>query len=144
MTNGADAMGFNAKFTNNAPKFLNELDGREVEIANEWGKLWQSVASKLLTKSGAVDTGRLRASLSYITYSGSGSKLSSVSESQGGDTLSGRTSQRTELVVGSNVSYASLIEIGNNGVFARPYVLPAIARYKNQYAKLTEQILKRK
>jgi len=136
-------MGFNAKFTNNAPKFLNELDGREVEIANEWGKLWQSVASKLITKQGAVDTGRLRASLSYITYSGSGSKLSSVNESEAGDTLSGRTSQRTELIVGSNVEYASKIEIGNQGIFARPYVLPAIVRYKNQYAKLTEQILKR-
>lgn len=136
-------MGYKAKFTNNAPKFLNELDGREVEIANEWGKLWQSIASKLITKQGAVDTGRLRASLSYITYSGSGSKLGSVNESQSGDTLSGKTSERTELIVGSNVPYAKYIEVGRQGEFARPFILPAIAKYKNQYAKLTEQILKR-
>lgn len=136
-------MGYKYKFTDNSDKLMKQLEGREIQILNEWGKLWQSIATKLVTKNKAVDTGRLRASLSYLVYTGVGQKNPPVPETVSSDYLSGKASKKNELVVGSNLPYAKYIELGSGGKVPRPFIKPAFLEYKRQYEKLAEQILKR-
>lgn len=66
----------------------------------------RSISGQYTPSNQAVDTGRLRASISFITASGqSGSGAEKVPESKDGDRLDGQGPPNT-VVVGSNVSYA--------------------------------------
>ena len=66
----------------------------------------RSISGQYTPRNQAVDTGRLRASISFITAGGqSGAGAAQVPESKSGDRLDGQGPPNT-VVVGSNVSYA--------------------------------------
>lgn len=73
-------------------------------------------AKESLTKSGAVDTGRLRGSVTG-EYDGNG------------------------VQVGTNVEYATYVELGTYKMKARPYIKPSIADHIQEYQEILKRIL---
>lgn len=77
----------------------------------------EGYAKKSLTDSGAVDTGRLRGSVTG-EYDGNG------------------------IQVGTNVEYGPYIELGTYKMRARPYIRPSIADHIQEYQEILKRILK--
>ena len=77
----------------------------------------EGYAKKNLTAKRAVDTGRLRNSISHQNDS---------------DTV----------YVGTNVEYAPYIEMGTSKMAARPYLGPSITEHANEYKEIIETALK--
>jgi len=76
----------------------------------------------------AVDTGRLRASITWALSDGSGSK--GGSKAQEGDVLSTPPASGKDLVlvVGTNVYYGKYLELGTRKMAARPFIRPSFNR----------------
>lgn len=90
----------------------------------------------------AVDTGRLRASISFITPTDKGdSGQPKPANAQAGDELSG-TAEKNSVVVGSNVSYASFVHSGTSRMEGRPFLREGIDKTKNQMQEQAEKIFK--
>lgn len=90
----------------------------------------------------AVDTGRLRASISFITASGEqGRGSSAVIESKVGDVLIGKA-QKDSVYVGSNVNYAEYVHDGTSRMAGRPFLREGIDRKKEEIEKTIKEILK--
>ena len=95
----------------------------------------------------AVDTGRLRASIS-TNWSGSGINRGVVGkEAQLEDGIGNPGTSPTEfrVVVGTNVEYAPFLEFGTKRMAARPFMRPAWDKYKTRIEKmLGSSVLARK
>lgn len=76
----------------------------------------EGYAKKSLTDSGAVDTGRLRGSVTG-EYDGNG------------------------VQVGTNVEYATYVELGTYKMKARPYIKPSIEDHIQEYQEILKRIL---
>ena len=127
-------MSINVRFENNLPRFKQELKEKKKLITYAWGLKWMALASQVITRNGIVDTGRLRASLSFITVDKSGDN----GAFEGNDKLSGSSGADGDLIVGSNVKYARKQELENKkGSFVRP----AITDYKDSYEEIAKSIL---
>lgn len=87
-------MGVQVKVESHLKELFRELDRKESKALDALGMQGESNAKKEITSVGAVDTGRLRNSLTYI-----------VDENKG------------EVKVGSFVSYAPYVEYGT-GIYA--------------------------
>lgn len=87
----------------------------------------------------AVDTGRLRASISFITPTQKGdSGQPKPANAQAGDELTG-TAEKNTVVVGSNVEYAEKVHNGDSKMAARPFLREGIDKTKD---KMREQVTK--
>ena len=86
----------------------------------------------------AVDTGRLRASISFITETESGDSGMSVPSSAPKDKLSGKAEKNT-VIVGSNVEYAEYVHNGTSRMAARTFLREGIDQTKD---KMEEQVRK--
>ena len=87
----------------------------------------------------AVDTGRLRASISFITPTEKGgSGQPKPANAQAGDELTGEAEQNT-VVVGSNVEYAEKVHNGDSKMAGRPFLREGIDKTKD---KMREQVTK--
>lgn len=87
----------------------------------------------------AVDTGRLRASISFITPTEQGgSGMMKPKNAQTGDELTGKAEQNT-VVVGSNVEYAEKVHNGDSKMAGRPFLREGIDKTKD---KMREQVTK--
>lgn len=110
---------FEIKIKNNNIKVtLGELMAKRLRILVAWGIMGVSFATKIITREGAVDTGRLRASITY--------------EIEGEDTM----------CLGTPVEYGKYVELGTYKMRARPFILPAIKNNMQEYRKIAEKILK--
>lgn len=90
----------------------------------------------------AVDTGRLRASISFITPTDKGgSGQPKPANAQAGDELTG-TSEKNTVVVGSNVEYAEKVHNGDSKMAARPFLREGIDKTKDQMQEQAEKIFK--
>ena len=90
----------------------------------------------------AVDTGRLRASISFITPAEKGdSGQPKPANAQAGDELSGKA-EKNSVVVGSNVSYASFVHSGTSRMEGRPFLREGIDKTKDQMQEQAEKIFK--
>lgn len=78
----------------------------------------EGYAKKNLTDKGAVDTGRLRNSVTH-------------------------TNDKNTVYIGTNVEYAPYIEMGTSKMDARPYLGPAITEHADEYKEIIENELKR-
>lgn len=70
-----------------------------------------------ITSLGAVDTGRLRGSISHTT-------------------------DEDTAYIGTNVEYAPYVELGTRYMAARPFLRNAITNYTDEYKKIIEDGLK--
>lgn len=83
----------------------------------------------------AVDTGRLRASLSFVTPQGQGgANLIPSSKSEDGDWLDYKSEADT-VVIGTNVRYAEFVHNGTIFMGARPFLLDGVNR---SYERINE------
>lgn len=87
----------------------------------------------------AVDTGRLRASISFITPTEQGGGgMMKPKNAEAGDELSGKAEKNT-VVVGSNVEYAERVHNGDSKMAGRPFITEGINKTKD---KMREQVTK--
>ena len=90
----------------------------------------------------AVDTGRLRASISFITPTQKGdSGQPKPANAQSGDELTGTAEQNT-VVVGSNVEYAEKVHNGDSKMAGRPFITEGINKTKDKMQEQAEKIFK--
>lgn len=90
----------------------------------------------------AVDTGRLRASISFITPTDKGgSGQPKPKNAQAGDELTGTAEQKT-VVVGSNVEYAEKVHNGDSKMPGRPFITEGISKTKDKMQEQAEKIFK--
>lgn len=98
----------------------------------------------------AVDTGRLRASISFITPTDSGGSGEANTHSKAGDKLTG-TAEKNSVVVGSNVEYAEKVHNGmwtsekggqNRKYKERPFLRVGIEQTKGEMERQVTTILK--
>ena len=90
----------------------------------------------------AVDTGRLRASISFITPTDKGgSGQPKPANAQAGDDLTG-TAEGKSVVVGSNVEYAEKVHNGDSKMAGRPFITEGINKTKDQMQEQAEKIFK--
>lgn len=90
----------------------------------------------------AVDTGRLRASISFITPTDKGdSGQPKPANAQAGDELTG-TAEKNTVVVGSNVEYAEYVHNGTSRMAGRPFLREGIDKTKDQMQEQAEKIFK--
>lgn len=90
----------------------------------------------------AVDTGRLRASISFITPTDKGgSGQPKPANAQAGDELTGTAEQNT-VVVGSNVSYSEFVHNGTSKMAGRPFLREGIDKTKDKMQEQAEKIFK--
>ena len=126
-------MSINIKFESNLPKFETELKEKKKLITYAWGLKLMSLASQVITRNGQVLTGRLRASISFITIDKSGSNGGS-----GSDVLTGSTGEEGTVIIGSNVPYARKVELtSRKGQFLKP----ATTDYIDSLEEITKSIL---
>ena len=90
----------------------------------------------------AVDTGRLRASISFITPDGKGAKISPNSAaSKPGDEISGNSDENS-VIVGSNVKYAEYVHNGTVKMGARPFIRTGIDKTRDDMKRQVDKIFR--
>ena len=90
----------------------------------------------------AVDTGRLRASISFIMPTQKGdSGQPKPANAEAGDELKGTAEQNT-VVVGSNVEYAEYVHNGTSRMAGRPFLREGIDKTKGKMQEQAEKIFK--
>ena len=89
----------------------------------------------------AVDTGRLRASISFVTPTDSGDSGEANTHSKAGDRLTG-TAEKNSVVVGSNVEYAEPVHNGTSRMEGRPFLRVGIEQTKGEMERQVTTILK--
>lgn len=142
----SDGMRFTIRVENNSQLVLDEL-GEAVERAL-YAIGVKAVEGSVDAISGrydidpAVDTGRLRASISFITPTEKGgSGQPKPANAQAGDDLTGTAEQNT-VVVGSNVEYAEKVHNGDSKMAGRPFITEGISKTKDKMQEQAEKIFK--
>lgn len=142
----SDGMRFNIRIDNNSQLVLEELSEATERALYAIGV--KAVEGSVDAISGrydidpAVDTGRLRASISFITPTDKGdSGQPKPANAQSGDELTG-TSEKNTVVVGSNVEYAEHVHNGTSRMAGRPFLREGIDKTKDQMQEQAEKIFK--
>ena len=134
------------KFEDNSPEFRKALEQASERILFEWGQLGVEGAVDEITHGSnqAVDTGRLRASISFVTAEGDkGTGASPVANSKGSDTLDGKA-EKNSVYIGSNVEYAEYVHDGTHKMNARPFLRASIDDKRDDMKVHTQEILEGK
>lgn len=148
-------MNFTIRIENNSKIVLDELkDVTEralyaIGVKGVEGSV-DAISGKYSVAS-AVDTGRLRASISFITPTQEGAaKVITPANAKKGDKLSG-TAEKNSVVIGSNVEYAEKV---HNGMWTsekggkkrkykeRPFLRVGIDKTKGEMQEQVEKIFK--
>lgn len=118
-------------FTSNVKAFYDKFDPAEKKTLEEWGIEGEGHAKEIITEKGAVDTGRLRNS---ITWAVGG-------ESAHAAGYSGTAPKKDEpcVYIGSNVEYAEWIENGTSRMKPRPFLRPAVEDFADEYKEIAER-----
>lgn len=136
-------MAIDVKITDNSDEFLNALPEQIEQALTAIGLTAESYAKEAITSQKAVDTGRLRNSITYATrdYSGVGTYSDNNGQSYSDATANGKPEENT-VYIGTNVEYAAFVELGTSRMGARPYLKPAATEHTTEYKGLAEQALK--
>lgn len=122
----------------------------KAELKNRIGTIMEAVglqaegnAIKEITNMEAVDTGRLRNSITFATTNRQGSPNSQPGEqAKPEDYKQNGTAEEGSMYIGTNVEYASYIELGARGMKPRPFLKNAITNYTQEYKRIMEDGLK--
>ena len=103
--------------TDNSKEFLKEFDAAMIKALTEIGLTAEKYAKETITEAGAIDTGRLRNSITFA-ISGQAANISTYQGMHGeeGVPYSGTAPQGDghDVYIGSNLSYALGIETGQH------------------------------
>ena len=142
----SDGMRFTIRVENNSQLALGELEKTTERVLYAIGV--KAVEGSVDAISGrydikpAVDTGRLRASISFITPTDKGgSGQPKPANAQSGDELTGTAEQNT-VVVGSNVEYAEYVHNGTSKMEGRPFLREGIEKTRDKMQEQAEKIFK--
>ena len=142
----SDGMRFTIRFEDNSKLMLSELESATERALYAIGV--KAVEGSVDAISGkysvdpAVDTGRLRASISFITPTEQGgSGQPKPPNAQARDELSG-SSEKNTVVVGSNVEYAEYVHNGTSRMPGRPFLREGIDKTKGDMERQAEKIFK--
>lgn len=105
------------EFIDNSPLVREELERRIPVILEALGVEAEGNAVDEITTLGAVDTGRLRGSISH-------------------------THDDDSAYVGTNVEYAVYVEYGTSKMASRPFLRNAIANHVDDYKRIVEDGLR--
>ena len=105
------------KFTSHLNEVNSELYRKMPAILEALGIEAEGNAVTEITDMKAVDTGRLRGSISHAKDNDSA-------------------------YIGTNVEYAPYVELGTYRMSARPFLRNAVSKYVNDYKKIVEEGLK--
>ena len=108
---------FEVKITDHSQEVKAELDRRIPVILEALGLEAEGNAIDEITTLGAVDTGRLRGSISH-------------------------THDDDTAYIGTNVEYAPYVELGTSRMEARPFLRNAISNHADDYKRIIEEGLK--
>lgn len=139
--------GFSIKLSDDNTKVAKEqLEKEKLRILRLWGSRAVGKSVDAITGNAgipsAVNTGRLRASISYILPDGEqGSKEDSSENQHAGDKLSGKA-DKDSVFVGSNVEYAIYVHEGTKGMAGRPFLRLGIDNMKEDAEEIAERVLK--
>ena len=150
----SDGMRFTIRVENNSQLALGELEKATERALYAIGVNAVAGAVDAITGKYSVDpavkTGRLRASISFITPAGDMSVVpageqryenKAVKESKNGDKLSGNA-EKNSVIVGSNVEYAEYVHDGTSRMEGRPFLREGIDRTKADMERQAEKIFK--
>ncbi|MBD5103483.1 MAG: HK97 gp10 family phage protein [Ruminococcaceae bacterium] len=122
-------------FTSHLGEFNTEFDAAVKKALEEMGIEAEAHAKEIITEKGAVDTGRLRNS---ITWAVGGEKANASG-------YSGTAPKKDEpcVYIGTNVEYAPYIEFGSSRSKKgeRPFIRPAVEDFADQYKEIAERNL---
>lgn len=105
------------KLDDNSKEILAEMKARIPTILEGIAIQAEGNAVDEITRLGAVDTGRLRGSISHAH-------------------------DEDSAYIGTNVEYAPYVELGTYRMAARPFLRNAVSNYADEYKKLLEDGLK--
>lgn len=131
------------RIESNLPKVKAELAERIPAILEGIGLQAEGNAINEITKLKAVDTGRLRNSITFAT-----SERQGTPNTQGGaqalpeDYKPRQTPEDGAVYIGTNVEYAQYIELGTSRMNPRPFLKNAIANHTNEYKDIVLKGLK--
>ena len=141
----SDGMRFNIRVESNSTLILDELgEATERALYAIGVKGVEGSVDAISGKYGipsAVDTGRLRASISFITPTQKGGGEVGTPNGKPQDKLSGSAEKNT-VVVGSNVEYAEYVHNGTSRMEARPFLREGIDKTKDQMQEQVDKIFK--
>ena len=143
----SQGMRFNIRVENNSQLVLGELEKATERALYAIGV--KAVEGSVDAISGrydidpAVDTGRLRASISFVTANGEKGDSGAMSppNAQAGDRLSGKA-PKNSVIAGSNVSYSELVHNGTSKMAGRPFLREGIDKTKDKMQEQAEKIFK--
>ena len=102
----------------------------------------RSISGQYTVDNKAVDTGRLRASISFITEKDKGdSGIPQPPNAEAGDKLSGN-GEKDFVIVGTNVNYAQIVHNGTSKRTGRPFLREGIDKKKEEMQEKVKDILK--
>ena len=102
------------EFISRKNEVLNELDSKIPVILEALGIEGEGNAVDEITEMKAVDTGRLRGSISHAH-------------------------DDEAAYIGTNVEYAPYVELGTSKMASRPFLRNAVTKYENDYKRIIKE-----
>lgn len=122
-------------FNNNADRILEEFH-EQINVALETiGLAAEGYAKRLC----AVDTGRLRNSITYAT---STKHSTGESPAEPPDYEMHDTAEENSVYLGTNVEYAVYVELGTKLTPAQPFLKPAVVDHADRYQKIVSKAMR--
>lgn len=128
----ADDLSFNVKIEDNSPEIQKALKENMDKCLYIMGtRAVEGAVQSISFENLAVDTGRLRASISFVTAQGQTGQSGEHSDaSKSGDTLSGKA-PADSVQVGTNVEYAIYVHNGTSRMAERPFLKDGIENQRD-------------
>lgn len=143
----AENFNVEVSLVDNSDLFKNALDEQIEQALIAIGMTAETYAKKELTDSGAVDTGRLRNSVTFALAGEEANIKEYKDDNENTYTYSGTAPSdkkgERSVFIGTNVEYADFIEAGTKRMKSRPYLRPAAANHTDEYKGLVKQALSR-
>ena len=128
----------------NTKAVLEALDKQIERALIAVGHAAESNAKQHITDMKAVDTGRLRGSITWATRSNEGKEYTYKDKDgkQFSDKI-GKGAEKNAVYIGTNVEYAPYIELGSSGRSPRPFLKKASTEHSEEYKKLVKEALEK-
>jgi hypothetical protein len=138
----------NIEYRDNTNKILALFESAKTRGLEAIGMTAEGHAKKKITEAGAVDTGRLRNSITYA-LAGKETHVKSYKANKGGKDRETYTYDGTAegkkgsgVYIGTNVEYAAFVENGAQGRTAVHFLQDSATGHTDQYKKLMEDSMK--
>ena len=134
------------RIEDHSDEFLKALEEQVEAGLTAIGIEAENAAKEIITEKGAVDTGRLRAS---ITYAIAGEKAARETyQDDNGKTydVDGKAPKRNGeagVLIGTNVDYGKYVELGTTKMKERPFLKPAITQNAERFKELMKIALEK-